>query len=104
MIEVNKEEMNKEIEKDIKRDTDQAVKPVKKTKSITFKINSNVIMVFVLIILMIVSVAQAVELGNLKEKISTGEVKAATTGTDSSSGSSSTPANLKDLPSMVGGC
>lgn len=83
---------------------DKVKKPVKKAKSITLKINSNSVMIIVLVILMIISVAQAVELGNLKEKIFTGEVKAATTGTDSSSGSSSTPANLQDLPSMVGGC
>lgn len=77
----------------------------KKAKTITLKINSNVIMVAVLIILVVVSIGQAAELGSLKEKIVTGEVQAATTSSSSSSsGTGSTPANLQNLPSMVGGC
>ena len=80
-------------------------KPTEKQKTITFKINADVLVIIVLVILLTVSVAQAVELGNLKDKISSGGVKAATTNTSgTSSGGSSQPANLQDLPSMVGGC
>lgn len=88
------------IEKEIKEIT----KPDKKTKSITLKINGNVVTVVVLVILIFVSVTQAIELGNLKEKIVTGEAQAATSGTSSSTDGSTTPANLQNLPSMVGGC
>lgn len=89
----------------INKPVENEVIPKKKAKTITLKINSNVIMVAVLIILVVVSVGQAAELSSLKEKIVTGEVQAATTSSSSSSsGTGSTPANLQNLPSMVGGC
>lgn len=72
----------------------------KKEKTITIKINTNVVTIFVLVILLGVSVTQAFELSSLRDKISAGEVKAATTSTVSTSQSS----NLNDLPDMVGGC
>ncbi|MCH7493021.1 hypothetical protein IID19_05575 [Patescibacteria group bacterium] len=79
--------------------------PGNKSKTITIKINSNSIMVSILAVLLIVSVAQAVELGNLKQKITSGEVVAATVSGSTNSGSGSTaPSNLQDLPTMVGGC
>ncbi len=83
---------------------EEVKKATNKSKSVTLKINGNVITIVVLVVLLFISVTQAFALGNLKEKISTGEVQAATTSTSSSSGSSATPANLQDLPSMVGGC
>lgn len=72
----------------------------KNEKTITIKINTNVVTIFVLVILLGISVTQAFELSSLRDKISTGEVKAVTTSTVSTSQSS----NLNDLPDMVGGC
>lgn len=94
----------KAVEEEVTTEVDKVSEPTKKTKTVTFKINSNVIMVAILIILIFTSVIQAVELSGLKGKVIAGEVQAATTDSGGSSGSSSTPANLQDLPSMVGGC
>jgi len=81
--------------------------PVKKEKIITLRFNSSFIIIAVLVILVAVSVVQAIELNTLKSKISTGEVQAATTSsTGSATGSSGSTqsTNLQDLPQMVGGC
>lgn len=94
----------KSVEEEVAKEVDEVSEPTKKKKSVTLKINGNVIMVAILIILIFTSVIQAVELSDLKGKVLAGEVQAATTGSSSSSGSSSTPANLQDLPAMVGGC
>ncbi|MDP2684331.1 MAG: hypothetical protein Q8P20_04685 [bacterium] len=102
----SKEVNNKlnEIDKNNVSKEKEVVSQVKKDKSISIKISSNSLISIGLVILILVSLAQAMELGNLKEKISTGEVKAATTNTTTSSGGGTTPSNLNDLPAMVGGC
>lgn len=73
---------------------------VPKSKTITLKLNTNVITTLVLVVLVIISVSQAFELSNLKKAIAGGEVQAATT----SATSTGSAANLNDLPEMVGGC
>lgn len=95
-----------EAEKHLTKQENQPVKKEKKEKVVTLKINSNLITVFALFILVIISVAQATQLNSLKNKISAGEVQAATTSTttNSSAGTTSQPSNLQNLPDMVGGC
>ena len=93
-----------EVKESHKQEANKTQNRAKKSGTIVLKINSNVITIIVLLVFVFISVVQAFELGNIKEKISAGEINAATTGASSSASDSSTPANLKDLPSMVGGC
>ncbi len=71
--------------------------------------NKNWIFAIVLGVLIVVSLVQAVQLGSIKESISSGEITTggatSTTNTASSSSSStSSSSSLSELPSMVGGC
>ncbi|MBU0613505.1 hypothetical protein KKB10_05875 [Patescibacteria group bacterium] len=99
-----------EEEKNLVKQENHPVKKEKKEKVITLKVNSNLITIVALFILIIISIAQATQLNFLKNKISAGEVQAATTSatTNSSksttSGTTSPATNLNDLPDMVGGC
>lgn len=73
---------------------------IKNEKVITLKINRNLITTIALVVLVVISIAQAVQLNTLKNRISAGEVQAATT----SSAQDSSSTNLQNLPDMVGGC
>lgn len=75
------------------------------------KIDKNTLIVGVLVLLIVISVVQAVQLGSIKGKMNdlgaTSVVKS--TSPSSSSGTqpsstSSVPTNLQNLPGMVGGC
>lgn len=73
-------------------------------------LNKNLIIVGILVLLVIVTVVQAVQLISIKNNIddlgTNTIVKTSSTGTKSSSTSSSSkvPTNLQNLPGMVGGC
>ena len=62
--------------------------------------NRNVIIVIVLVVLVLLTAVQAIQLSSLKSSIATGKVNV---GNAPSSSGGSTPSNLNDLPSMVGG-
>lgn len=62
----------------------------------------NMIVTIVLIFLALLSVGQALQLNTIREKISTGEI--GTAAPVSTGSQASVPANLRNLPQMVGGC
>tara|TARA_Y100000310_G_scaffold340439_1_gene436245 strand:- start:11299 stop:11526 length:228 start_codon:yes stop_codon:yes gene_type:complete len=74
--------------------------------------NKQVIISIVLGVLILISVVQALQLNGIKGKISSGEFstnsKSTSTpvasGGSSGGGSGAIPANINDLPQMVGGC
>jgi hypothetical protein len=71
--------------------------------------DKNVMMAVVLGLLLVVSVVQAFQLSALKEKVASGalsgaRVSAPVASGASSGGNPSLPANIQNLPSMVGGC
>ena len=70
------------------------------------KMNKNLVIVIVLAVLVVVAVVQAVQLGGLKDKVTGGSVATSvnTASAPSSSGGASVPANINELPTMVGGC
>lgn len=74
----------------------------KKERTVTIKLNNKTLMSVALVVLIVVSFAQAIELNTLEDKISSDEVQAATTSTVTSGTGQST--NLQELPDMVGGC
>lgn len=63
----------------------------------------NFVLAVIVAVLVIVAVVQAVQLNGLKEKVESG-VSLKPSSSTSSTGSSSTPASLQNLPQMVGGC
>lgn len=68
--------------------------------------NKNLILVIVLGVLILIAAVQAVQLGGLKEKVSSGGLSAGikTAAAGSSGAGSSSPASASSLPQMVGGC
>lgn len=72
--------------------------------------NKNWLFAIVLGVLIIVSVVQAVQLGSIKESLSSGDFSSGkatsgiSTGSSTSSGAASSSSSLSQLPSMVGGC
>jgi len=71
----------------------------------------NMIVVVVLAVLVIISLAQAVQLNSLKDSIESGTIKTASTeqvGKENTGSTASAPAalpkSLDNLPQMVGGC
>ena len=74
-------------------------------------LNKNFITTVVLVVLVIISAVQAVQLNALKGALEEGDLSVGTKSssvTTASGGSSpsggSLPANIQDLPTMVGGC
>mgnify|MGYP000134400391 CR=1 FL=1 len=65
-----------------------------------FKLNRDFVILIVLVVLVVISGWQAVKLSSLR---TTGAVQSVSNPA-SSSGGSSLPASLKNLPSQVGGC
>ncbi|MEK6849015.1 MAG: hypothetical protein AABY01_00425 [Nanoarchaeota archaeon] len=62
---------------------------------------TNIIIAVVLAVLLVISVAQAFQINDIKQKIAGGTFKVSSTGT---SGGSNVPSGLQNLPTMVGGC
>ena len=60
------------------------------------------ILLIVLVILLVITAFQAVQLSALVVKVSSGAVAPVSVAT--STGSSSLPSSLQNLPNMVGGC
>lgn len=63
--------------------------------------NKNIIIAIVLGILLVLSVVQAFQVNDIKEKIENGGVKVAASG---ATGGANVPSGLQNLPTMVGGC
>lgn len=70
--------------------------------------NKNLLIVGVLVLLVLVTIVQAVQLNGIKNDLSSSGAVVKTTASSSSSstsaGSASVPTNLQNLPGMVGGC
>ncbi len=68
--------------------------------------NRNVIVMVILALLLLVSIAQAVQLTTLKAKVDAGAVKVsgAKTSTASAPSGNSGVGGIESLPTMVGGC
>ena len=66
--------------------------------------NRNIIIVIVLVVLVLLTAVQAIQLRGLESSISAGKVSVGSAPTQSSGSSGAVPSNIKDLPSMVGGC
>lgn len=67
--------------------------------------NKNTIIAIILGVLVLVSVVQAFQLNTMKDKIKEGKISLGNAKTTNSGGNSGNlPANIQDLPSMVGGC
>lgn len=76
------------------------------------KIDKNLIVMGVLVLLILITVIQAFQLSGIKSDIKTSDIgsssKSGVSSSSSQSGSSSSgggvPTNLQNLPGMVGGC
>ena len=77
------------------------------------KLNKNLMVVGILVLLLIVGIAQAVQLGSIKSNMndisissssSSGGISTSTSASTSSSSSGGVPTNIQTLPGMVGGC
>ena len=70
--------------------------------------NKNLILVLVLIVLVVVSAIQAVQLTGLKSKVDSSALKLGSGSSkitpQAGTSASTTPSNLANLPSQVGGC
>ncbi len=67
--------------------------------------DKNIIIAIVLGILVLVSIVQAIQLNELKTKLSEGSLTLSKAGSATSTSSGAgVPSNIQDLPSMVGGC
>ena len=65
----------------------------------------DIISVIVFGLLILISVVQALQLNEMKSKLSNANIGSASTPiAASSSGGASLPSNIQNLPSMVGGC
>jgi len=63
--------------------------------------NKNIIIAVVLGILLVLSVVQAFQVNDIKEKIESGNIKVSGAATG---GGANVPSSLQNLPTMVGGC
>ena len=74
------------------------------------KLNKNLLIVGVLVVLVLVSAVQAVQLNDMRNNVNDLGTETTIKSTSvepslsSSSGSTSIPTNLQNLPGMVGGC
>lgn len=80
---------------------------VKKVKEV--KMNKNTIVLIIFVVLVLVSTVQAFQLISLKSKLSTEGISISkqsvkATNNPTESGGASLPANIQNLPGMVGGC
>ncbi len=68
--------------------------------------DKNIIIVIVLAALILIAAIQAFQLVGLKNSISSGSIRTATTGAQvqASGGGGNLPGDLESLPGMVGGC
>ncbi len=57
-----------------------------------------------LVVLVVVYGVQTMQLMNIKEQVSTGNVKVSAGGVTPQAGQAQVPKNLQNLPDMVGGC
>ena len=57
-----------------------------------------------LVVLVVVYGIQTMQLMNIKQQVSGGNIKVSSTNTPTQGGQASVPQNLQNLPEMVGGC